>query len=41
MVDFEFGDACSWVLGIWGAWDEWSMVIRLFLSLGRSWKSFG
>ena len=41
MVNFEIRDACDWVLSIWGAWDEWSMFIRLFLSLVKVWRSFG
>ena len=41
MVNFEFVIACAWVLDVWGAWDEWSVVMRLFLGLGKSWKRFG
>ena len=41
MVNFEIRGACDWVLCIWDAWDEWSVLISLFLSLVEDWKSFG
>ena len=41
MVNFEFVIACAWILDGQGVWDEWSVVMRLFLSLGKSWKRFG
>ena len=41
MVNFGIRDACDWVLSILGVWDEWSMFIRLFLSLVKVWRSFG
>ena len=41
MVNSMFRDACDWVMCIWDAWDEWSMLISLFLSLVEDWKSFG
>ena len=41
MVDFEIRDACAWVLSIWGAWDEWNVLISFFFSLVKVWRSFG
>ena len=41
MVNFEIRDACDCVLSIWDDWDEWSVLISLFLSLVENWKSFG
>ena len=41
MVNSLFKGACDWVMCGWDVWDEWRMLVGLFLCLVEVWKSFG